>query len=158
MNKLNNYLYISNNFITNFKPSLINNFKNYNNFKHKNKQKYCKNFLIYLLLFKYKNSTFFKKSEIFIKKHKKRVYTILRSPYRHKLARHQIYLNRYKINFSLIIPLKYLLFLKNFNNFLKIINILKNFSNVFESNIIYINNINISLPFFYDNIFIIGKY
>lgn len=97
---------IKTNLVTNFKPFF---FENYNNFSFLGKNKnqiFCKNFFVYLLLLKYKKNHFFSKSSIFVKKYKKKVYTILRAPYRHKLARHQFHLNRYEINSSIKIPLK----------------------------------------------------
>lgn len=154
-NTTNNNLYISNNFITNFKPNIINDSNNMSYFKNKKKNhKYCKLFLIYIILFKYKNSIFFKKSNVFVKKFKKNVFTVLRSPYRHKLARHQIFLNRYKINFSLKIPLKKKLICNNFYEVLKILYFFKKIDGVFESNLIYISNLKLSFKVFYNKIFI----
>ena len=149
-----NTLSISSNFITNFKPSLYLNLKNISKLKKNSNQKYCKLFFIYILLFKYKNN-FFKKSNIFIKKQKKKVYTILRSPYRHKLARHQIYLNRYYINFSVAIKLNSVLLINNFKKLLNIVFFLKKFNNVFESNLIFINNVKISFYVKYNKLFLL---
>lgn len=116
------FIYFKTNLITNFKPSVLVkakefnfssiNKKNNSNEKLKN-QIYCKNFLIYLLLIKYKNLNFLNSSCIFIKKLKKKIYTILRSPYRHKLARHQIVLNRYEINSSISLKLSYKITINN---------------------------------------------
>lgn len=105
MQKLNNNVFIKSNLITNFKPQIIKDLKNYDNLKKNKVQIFCKNFFIFILLLKYKN-TLFKKSSIFIKKKTNKVYTILRSPYRHKLARHQIAINRYYINVSIEIESK----------------------------------------------------
>lgn len=110
-----NHINIKTNLITNFKPTIIKEIKeinflnfdtNFKNKKNNNKnQIYCKNFLFYLLLLKYQKSFIFHKSSVFIKKFKKKVYTILRSPYRHKLARQQIAINRYEINSSIKIKI-----------------------------------------------------
>ena len=132
-------LFISTNLITNFKPSFLQNSNNTDIFKKNNKQKYCKNFLIYILLFKYKLKIF-KKSSIFVKKYKRNVYTILRSPYRHKLARHQFFLKRYFINFSIVIKLNKFIELTNFNKLIDLIVFVKKYNNLFESNIIFIGS------------------
>ena len=146
---------IKTNLITNFKPSFLQEFNNQFKTKKKN-QILCKNFFIYLLLIKYKNNFFFKKSSLFIKKYKKKVYTILRSPYRHKLARHQIAINRYEINSSISINCSKFFNITNWNNFLIFFNFVKSFNKIFESNIIYINNINFFIPIKYKkNFFII---
>ena len=154
---MNNFFYSSSNLITNFKPSIVNNLNDYNAFKKNKYQKFCKNFLIYVLIFKYK-SNFFRKSNIFIKKYKKNVYTILRSPYRHKLARHQLFLQRYNINFSIWIKLSNYIFIKKYEHLLKIFVFLKNFSKIFESNLIFINNIKFSVFILYKNNFLIKNY
>lgn len=114
--KNKNKIYINSNMISNFKPAILNKFSKYNYFI-KNQvfdknQIYCKNFFIFLLLIKYKSS-FFQKSNIFIKKFKKKVYTVLRPPYRHKLSRHQFSINRYEINSSIEINLKKIISFKN---------------------------------------------
>lgn len=147
-------LFLSTNLITNFKPSFLQNSNNTEIYKKNKKQKYCKNFLIYILLFKYKIKIF-KKSNIFIKKYKKNVYTILRSPYRHKLARHQFFLKRYFINFSVIINLAKPIYLNNFKKLNDLIIFIKKYNNFFESNLIFISNVNISLPIIYKNNFLI---
>lgn len=146
---MNSYIYISSNLITNFKPYTSINI---NKIKKNDKQIYCKNFLMYLILLKYKNNIFIK-SNIHIKKYKKKIYTILRSPYRHKLARHQIALNRYNINFSTYIKINSDLKIKNFKKLLSFLKILKNFSNLFESNLIYTTNMFFSIPIKYNKIF-----
>lgn len=150
---MKNSFYINSNLITNFKPNILKDYNYVGYMKKNTNQKFCKNFLLYLLLFKYKNK-FFKKSNIFIKKYKKNVFTILRSPYRHKLARHQIFLKRYKIKFTILIKLKKDVKIVNFNKLLKLVVFLKKFNNVFESNLIYINNVKINIPLKYNNFFI----
>lgn len=146
---MNNNFFIKANLITNYKPNLNINA----NFLKKNKkQKFCKNFLMYLLLFKYNKNVFIKNS-IHIKKQKKKVYTILRSPYRHKLARHQIYLNRYEIYFSCSLKLNKKLLINNYNSLINLLFFLKKFNNIFESNLIFINSLFFSLPIKYNNIF-----
>jgi hypothetical protein len=151
-----NFILVNTNLITNFKPTLINNFNNFNSIRIKN-QIYCKNFFVYLLLIKYKNN-FFKKSNLYIKKYKKNTYTILRSPYRHKLARHQINLNRYVINNSLKISIKQNILLKSWKNILNLLNYIKKINKIFESNIIFINNVKVSIPIKFNYNFLIKNY
>lgn len=107
---------------------------------------------MFLILLKF-NKNIFIKSNVHIKKYKKKVYTILRSPYRHKLARHQISLNRYNINFSTSIKIKNDLKIKNFNNLIKLLKFLKNFNNFFESNLIYTTNTIFCVPIKYNAVF-----
>lgn len=83
---------------------------------------------MFLILIKYKKLNFFKKSTIFIKPYKRKIYTILRAPYRHKLARHQLVLNRYNIVSSIKIEIKNHFKINNFKNTVKIFNFFKNFN------------------------------
>ena len=117
------FINIKTNLITNFKPEILKNIKEVGFLKFSKdidnentvtkNQLYCKNFILYLLLIKYQNSFLFNKSSIFIKKFKKKVYTIIRSPYRHKLARQQIAINRYEINSSIQIKINNRIEIKN---------------------------------------------
>lgn len=101
--------------MTNFKPQIFSNFNKIEFFKKNKNQIFCKNFFMFLLLLKYKNNIFFQKSSIFIKPSKRKVYTILRSPYRHKLARHQISLKRYEIKSTIKMQIHKNINIKNFN-------------------------------------------
>lgn len=154
---MNNF-YISTNLITNFKPQLLNDFNNPMLFKKNQNQIFCRNFFLFLLLIKYKKINFFTKSTIFIKPYKKKIYTILRSPYRHKLTRHQIALNRYEVLSSIIIKNDKPPVCCNFKNVLNIRRNLTLFNSWFESNIIFNHKIKISFNFFYLNNFIINKF
>lgn len=157
-----NFIYVKTNLITNFKPNTLIFFKqleffkneeNLNN-KYKNTNRiYCKNFLLFILLLKYNNNFIYENSSIHIKKFKKKVFTILKSPYRHKLARHQISINRYEICSSICIPLNSQIVFFNWDKFFKFFNYIKTFNNIFESNIIYINSIKIKFYFKYKNNF-----
>lgn len=113
---------------------------------------------MFLILIKFKKSVFFDKSTIFIKPYKKKIYTILRSPYRHKLARHQIVLNRYNIVSSLRIKTNKIFKNNNFKNVLKIFNFFKNFNVWFETNLIYNYKIKFSYLFHYNLNFQIKKF
>jgi hypothetical protein len=101
-----NKIIFSISYITNFKPQAINEFTNIRLFKFKNKNRIlCRNFFLFLLLLKYlkKKNNF--NNTVFIKPFKKKLYTILRAPYRHKLARHQFSLDRFKIISRIELPI-----------------------------------------------------
>lgn len=109
-------------YITNFQPSLFKNFSNAKLFVNKNKTKIIsKNFFLFLLLLKYNNKKNFN-IKLFIKPTYKKFITLLRAPYRYKLARHQFIMNRYfilmslKMNFNKINTTNYndIIFLINF--------------------------------------------
>jgi hypothetical protein len=95
---LSNKIIFSIIYITNFQPNIIADFNNIKLFKIKKKNRIiCRNFFLFLLLLKYfKKNNFFNIS-LFIKPFKKKLFTILRAPYRHKLTRHQLSLNRFKV-------------------------------------------------------------
>jgi hypothetical protein len=145
-----NYLYFSTHLTTNFKPSSIKSFNNLTFFKKNKNQIYCRNLFMFLILLKYKNKNFFHKSTVFIKPYKKKIYTILRAPYRHKLSRHQITLNRYNIISSIKIKTEKIFNLKKFEEIKKVFYFFKKFNFWFESNIIYNHRIKISYNFYYN--------
>lgn len=108
---------VSNLFVTNFKPKT--NFKSFILNKSKKQNRiFSKNFFLFLLLIKFNNKTRINKMSLFVKKCKKNVYTTIRSPYRHKLARHQLSMQRYCICTTIFFKLKKSPFFLNFNNFL----------------------------------------
>jgi len=106
-----NKLVISFVFLTNFPVS----FHSVNIFlKKKNqfliKQKFAKNFLIFLCLIKYFSKLILKnkfagtnnsKSSLFTYVLKKKNLTLLRAPFRHKLSKKHLFLKRYKINYTM---------------------------------------------------------
>lgn len=112
--ELNNNVKISISYITNFQPSLFKNFNSTQLFSSKNKLKIIsKNFFLFLLLLKYNNSKNKFNIKLFIKPNYKKFITLLRAPYRYKLARHQFLVNRFyiimslKINFNKIVIYKH---------------------------------------------------
>lgn len=149
----NNFIFLSTHLITNFKPKILKNFNKLNFFKKNKKQIFCKNFFLFLLLLKFKKHTIFSKSTIFIKPYKKKIYTILRSPYRHKLTRHQLVLNRYEIVSSIKIKIENKIIISNFVNFLKLFNTLSKYNLWFESNIISNHKFKFQCNLFYKNNF-----
>lgn len=128
----------------------LNKFNNVNFFKKNKQQIFCRNLFLFLILIKYKNRNLFNKSSIFIKPYKKKIYTILRAPYRHKLSRHQIVLNRYNIVSSLRLKTIKIPSAKNFSNVVYFYNFFKKFNIWFESNIIYNYKTKISYCFKYN--------
>ena len=125
---MNNIILISTDLTTNFKPQFLKNFKKIQFFDKKRVQIFTKNFFLFLLILKYKNSVF-SNSTIFIKPFKKKIYTILRSPYRHKLTRHQISLNRYEIRSSIKFKVSKKIIFKNFKSIINLFNNLKRYIN-----------------------------
>jgi len=106
----------------------MNKFNSLNLFKSNKNQIFCRNLFLFLILIKYKNKNLLDKSTVFIKPYKKKIYTILRAPYRHKLSRHQLVLNRYNIISSIKMKTNNIFFAKNFKNVLEIFNFFKTFN------------------------------
>lgn len=148
---------LSTDLITNFKPNFLLSFNKIDFLKIKTNQIFCKNFFLFLLLLKYKVN-FFSKSTIFVKPYKKKIFTILKSPYRHKLARHQISLKRYEIKstikFKMIDSPKF----KNFSSIIIFFKNVNKYLNWFESNIIFVHKSKINFNFFYKNNFMLNDY
>ncbi len=156
-----NKIKFSLNFITNFKPNKIN-FKNKENFifTNKNKNKIInKNFFYFISSIKFfQQQNNFKKCSVFIKKYKKKVLTILRAPYRHKLSRHQLVLERFFINQHLEYKLISNIHIHKNNELLTLIKNFKKFYLFFETNLVYQHKINIFIDFYYVNNFLLYKY
>lgn len=100
----------------NFNPQVINS----RNILSKNKSNriYCKNFIFTILFFDFFNSTFSKnflpyKYNLHITKKRKHVGSILRAPYKNKIAQFSLGLYRYFLNLSFFINSE---FLPNINN------------------------------------------
>ena len=135
------------------KSNLISPEQIYSSFYPKIKnfnKKMCKNFIILIFFLKYLTKKLSKINNIdvirysfFIKPTKQNIFNYLRAPYKNKTSRNQLYTPRHKF------LLKIQIFSKNYyihNNF-KIYNFLLNFLKknliCFESNIIYLNKLNI---------------
>jgi hypothetical protein len=105
-------LRISISYITNFKPAYFLNFNKLQLFKsNKNKKIISRNFFLFLLLLKYvdKNNNLLNTS-IFVKPFFKKLLTVLRAPYRHKLSRHQFVLNRFSVLYTIKVDLNKITF------------------------------------------------
>lgn len=113
------------------------------------KKIFSKNFLIFLMMLHF----FFKKDKninssvsFFILPKRCNNYTMLRAPFRHKLAKKHYSVVRYKLICTLKLNFfKNLNFLKNFSSSVKLIEFLKNKFIFFDSNICYQSK----LSFFY---------
>lgn len=155
-----NNIFISNDFLTNFKPNSAIILKNISFFKKKKHEIFCKNFFLFIILIKYSkknikntsNFCTFNRLNFFVKPLKKKLYTILRSPYRHKLARQQFYILRYSIKLSIKIKIKPF-FLKNFKELLNIFLKFKKIGSFIETNILYNHKKFFSFNFTFDKNF-----
>ena len=148
-------MFVNINYISNFNPNF---FKNFNNFKNKNKKKIiCRNFFLFLFLLNFmKNFLFCKNIKLFIKPKKKSFVNILKAPYKNKLSKNQIGLFRYFIIFKLTIFIN----IYNFNNFNQLFLFLKKFIlffKFFETNIVYNYKLNFNFDFILNNYFVFKK-
>lgn len=150
---------ISISYITNFKPSFFLNFRNLKLFKNKNKSKLIsRNFFLFLLLLKYSDqNNKHLNTTLFVKPFFKKLLTILRAPYRHKLSRHQFVLCRYSVILNINFNTNIIKF-SNISEILFILNNIKFFYVWFESNIVYQHQSKIFLNIFYENNFKIKNY
>lgn len=141
-------------YFTNFpiKSNVTYNFKKFHLTEIKPntlKKKFCKNFFLLLIFLNFLQTQFDKKNKFamrfkfFIKPNKQNIFNYLRAPYKNKLSRNQIYTPKYKLSISIFFSKNYfykhgdVFFYKYLLNFLK-----KNLL-CLESNIIYINKINV---------------
>jgi len=132
--------------MTNFKINTLVKFNLINNLKIKYTNKIiCRNFFLFLFLL-----NFFKKNKncFFIKPFKKKTLTILRAPYRYKLSKHQLIINRYLIFLKNVIFFENKIFFKTYNQI--IILLLFFYKNVlwFETNLVFFLKLKISFNFY----------
>ncbi len=154
-----NKIIFSISYITNFKPHVITDFNRIKLFKSKKNNKIiCRNFFLFLLLLKYLKKKNLFKSTLFIKPFKKKMYTILRAPYRHKLARHQFSIDRFKIVSKLQFPINNNIDIKNNSDLYNVLTSLKKFYVWFETNIVYQHQVKLFFNFYYKNNFLINNY
>lgn len=100
----------------------------------------------------------FKKSSIFIKKHKKKILTILRAPYRHKLSRHQLILERFFVIQKLEYKLKLNIMICNNTQLTELLKTFRKLYSYFETNLVYQHRMNLFINFSYKNNFILNNY
>lgn len=130
-------------YLSNFKPSIHIN-KNFN-FNY-NTKLINRNFFVFVLFLK----KFLKNKNIvfFIKPVKRSNITLLRSPYRHKLTRHQLTFNRFQIILKMSVQLRNNIDINNLNQLTTFVLELKKFFNFFETNVC--NQHKIKFSFFYN--------
>ena len=152
---MNNKLFININYISNFNPNF---FKNFSNFKNKNKKKIiCRNFFLFLFLLNFlKNFLICKNIKLFVKPKKKNFINVLKAPYKNKLSKHQIGFCRYFIIFKLILNINVYEF-NNFNQFFLFLNKFILFFAFFETNIVYNYKLNFNFSFILKDYFIFKK-
>lgn len=154
----NKNIRISISYTTNFKPSYFTSFKNLKLFKNKNNSKIiARNFFLFLLLLKHSNNNDILNTVIFVKPFYKKVLTILRAPYRHKLSRHQFILSRYSILYTINFNTNKLYF-NHISEIVFFLENLKKFYVWFESNIVYQHQSKIFLNIFYSNNFLLNSF
>lgn len=119
---------------------------------------FCRNFFIFLLLLKYNINGDNINSNFFVKPKTKNVYTIIRSPYRHKLARHQLCIQRYEIHSNISFFLKKEIRFDNFSELSLFFSKFKNLSGWFESNLVYQHKSFMKFLFFFENNFFLKNY
>jgi hypothetical protein len=111
----------------------------------------CKNYIVFVLFLK----NFFKNKKItfFMKPVTKSNITLLRSPYRHKLTRHQITLNRFLFDLKLCFPLKKSIEIENASEIGNMVKDLNTFITSFETNICNQHKIKFIVKYKYNNFF-----
>ena len=149
--------YITNTYLTNFKPRSNLSISKFV-FEEKSETIFCKNFLLFILLLKYSSLENNLDTSFFVKHTKKNVYTSLRSPYRHKLARHQFWVHRYQINANFFFYMKKKINFSNISELFYFFDNLKSLSGWFETNLVYQHKIKIKFYFNFKNNFILNNY
>lgn len=125
-NNINN-IKINISYTTNFKPANFLYFNNLKIFRNNNKNKIIsRNFFLFLILLKYSNSNYNTDTSIFVKPRYKKFITLLRAPYRYKLARHQFMFSRYYVLLTIKFKLEKLFF-KNTLDLIYFLNFVKQF-------------------------------
>jgi hypothetical protein len=149
-------------YTTNFKPNTFvdlnkiiveKNFKNFKKIGHFIK---CKNFIVFIILLRYLNSS--NKIKFFVKPAFSNTITLLRAPYKNKISRHQLSVSRYFILITFSLNNELPLPLLNLNQLIYLNKEFLNFMLFFETNIIYKHQIKIFAFFNFKNFFFIKNY
>lgn len=147
-------------FLTNFRPSNFSYLDDISFLKiRKNSKIILRNFFLFLILLKYltnKKKKSFLNQTIWIKPTKKKLITILKAPYKNKLARNQLLLKRFFIFYKLKLVLNDDIEIKNFNNIIELVQFFKKFNFFLESSLIYQYKTKINFNFFYNDFFTIN--
>jgi len=147
-------------FLTNFRPANFSRINNINFLKiRKNSKIILRNFFLFLILLKYltnnKKKNFLNQN-IWIKPTRRKLITILKAPYRHKLARNQLLLKRFFIFYKIRLVLNEKIEIKSFNKIIELVNFFKKFNFFLESSLIYQYKTKINFNFFYNDFFILN--
>lgn len=145
---------------TNFKPSILTNFNNFKLFRiRKNNPKILtKNFFIFLLLLKFlKENSFFENVSVVVKPSTKKLFNLLKAPYKNKLARHQFDLVRFNIVYKFSFLSESINIKKN-NELFFFLKKIKKFYCWFESNIVYQHRVKFSFFFSHENNFCLSSF
>lgn len=147
-------------FLTNFRPANFSYLNNIDFLKiRKNSKIILRNFFLFLILLKYltnnKNKKFLNQT-VWVKPTKKKLITILKAPYKNKLARNQLLLKRFFIFYKIKLIFLDKIDFKSFDKILELIKFFKNFNFFLESSLIYQYKTKINFNFFYNNFFIIN--
>ena len=156
-------MFFSLNYICNFKPQLlILNNVNYLNIYVKlrsNNYILCRNFFLFLLYLKYCfKKKKFKHLSIFIQPYTQHRETILRAPYRYKLGRYQLGINRYIITCSFSFMGYNTFKIDNINQLILLNKLCKKFYPWLESNICFQHKTQHSYYISYCKNFLISNY
>lgn len=145
-------------FLTNFRPSNFSYLDDINFLKiRKNSKIVLKNFFLFLILLKYltNNKKKFLNQSIWIKPTRKKLITILKAPYRHKLARNQLLLKRFFIFYRIKLLLNEKIEVVSFNKAVELVGFFKKFNFFLESSLIYQYKTKINFSFFYNDFFLL---
>lgn len=153
---MNNKIFCRFNFSTNLTPNFLSEFfyyyKSNQYYNYKTNKIFAKNFICFILILKYilqKSNSSEKKNlnaKFFFLPKKKKIYTILRAPYRYKLAKNQINFKRYLFCLSFFKLIEKPVILTNLVQINTILDNLIKSVFYFETNVISQKKFFISLP------------
>lgn len=146
-------------FLTNFRPANFAQLGGINFLKiRKNSKIILRNFFLFIILLKYlnhnKNKNFINQT-VWVKPTRKKLITILKAPYKNKLARNQLLLKRFFIFYRVKLTLVERIQLKSFNKIIELIHFFKKFNFFLESSLIYQYKTKVNFSFYYNDFFII---
>lgn len=145
--------------MTNFRPANFAQLGGINFLKiRKNSKIILRNFFLFIILLKYlnhnKNKNFINQT-VWVKPTRKKLITILKAPYKNKLARNQLLLKRFFIFYRVKLTLVERIQLKSFNKIIELIHFFKKFNFFLESSLIYQYKTKVNFSFYYNDFFII---
>lgn len=119
------------NYLTNFKPLIKlktpkTKIKIFKRIRVK-RRIICRNLFLFFLYLKYTKINYFGKIKLFIKPNYRKLFTILRAPYRYKLGRYQYTISRFFILVTFYVNLPNIFLIKYSSEIITIVKILKHF-------------------------------